>query len=65
MNLLETRICQLAVLYIYQSYNTITVDQAFCMASGEAEIEFNTDINIVLSDEYKQEIENQLSIKNK
>jgi hypothetical protein len=59
--MLENKIVERAVHILYQSYNTITVEDAFCMAVGDAEIEFNTDIDLKLN----ADLRNQIIIKSK
>ena len=58
--LLNSKLINLTARIMYQSYNTIAVDDAFCMAIGEAEVEFDCDINVKLTEEIKNKIQEEL-----
>lgn len=62
--LLSDKLTDLAAHTIYQSYGTTTVEDAFCMALGELEVEFDIDMEIQLTDELMKEINNIINILN-
>lgn len=45
MEMLLTKIKERAAQIVFQSYNTITEEDAFYMAIGEAEVEFDCDLD--------------------
>ncbi|GFN32555.1 hypothetical protein [Paenibacillus xylaniclasticus] len=57
--MLKDKIIDRAVAIMFQSYNTVLPEQAFCVAIGEAEVKFDTDLDY----KYTSEIETQLMIR--
>lgn len=57
--MLETKVIERAAQIIFQSYNTVTTKDAFYMAIGEAEVEFDTDIDM----KFNSKVENQINKK--
>lgn len=55
--ILLASIIKYAARTIHQSYSTITTEHAFYMAVGEAEVQFNTDLDIKLTEEIRGRIE--------
>lgn len=58
--MLETKAIERAAEIIYQSYNTVTVEDAFYMAIGEAEVEFDTDIDMKFNPAIETQINNKV-----
>jgi hypothetical protein len=65
MTIIDIKICECAALLLFQSYNRITLEDAFEMAIGEAEVYFNSDITVTLTSEHKDLIEHELNKLNK
>jgi hypothetical protein len=61
MTIIDKKICECAALLLFQSYNRITLEDAFEMAIGEAEVYFNSDITVTLTSEHKYLIEQELN----
>ena len=59
-SLLQAQIIKRAAQIIFQSYNTILVEDAFYMAVGEAEVEFDTDIKITFNDSFENQINSMI-----
>lgn len=46
MEMLKTKINERAAQIVHESYGTVTKEDAFYMAVGEAEVEFDCDIDV-------------------
>ncbi|WP_211750272.1 hypothetical protein [Paenibacillus sp. Marseille-Q4541] len=54
---LDEKVVELAAKFMFQAYGAISASTAFDMAVGEAEVEFDTDIDAKFNDSYKKRIE--------
>jgi hypothetical protein len=59
--MLKTKLIERAAEILYQSFNTVSVADAWCMTLGEVEAEFNTDFVIELTPAIEMKI---LSVSN-
>lgn len=50
-----------AAVIVFNSYNTVTVEDAFGMALGEVEVKHNTDLDFVLTEEIAAQIKDLAS----